>query len=53
MYSEGEVQYMKMFSQKDITQMLLLVPPVKGDHQRFSSPCPHDHSEDLKGQQDT
>ena len=30
-----------------------VAPPVKKDHQRFSSSCPHEHSEDLKGQQDT
>ena len=49
----GKVQYMKMLSQKSITQMLLSAPPVKKAQQRSSSPCPHEHSKDLKGQQHT
>ena len=52
-YSESVVQYTKMLSQKSIAQMLLSALPVEKDHQRSSSPCPQEHSEDLKGQQDT
>ena len=35
-YSEGEVQYTKMFSQKGIAQMLRLTHPVEKDHQRYA-----------------
>ena len=46
------MQYTKMLSQKSIAQTLPSAPPVEKDHQRFLNPCPHEHSEDLKGQQD-
>ena len=45
--------YENALSEKHHSDVLLSAPPVKKNYQRFSSPCPHEHSDDLKGQQDT